>query len=72
MIFEKTITMEYFLVFIMLPLLSMVFDGYGPLVKQSDGFDGALWSSESHCIGEDNMTDKQTAPKQIVHLKITC
>ena len=55
--------MEYFLVFIMLPLLSMVFDGYGPLVKQSDGFDGALWSSESHCIGEDNMTDKQTAPK---------
>ena len=29
---------------ILLPLLSMVFNGYGPLVKRCDGFDGSLWS----------------------------
>ena len=28
----------------LLPLLSMVFDGSGPLVKRCDGFDGSLWS----------------------------
>ena len=30
---------------ILLPSLSMVFDGYGPLVKRCDGFDGSLWST---------------------------
>ena len=30
--------------FILLPSLSMVFDGSGPLVKRCDGFDGSLWS----------------------------
>ena len=29
----------------LLPLLSMVFDGSGPLVKRCDGFDGSLWST---------------------------
>ena len=29
---------------ILLPSLSMVFDGSGPLVKRCDGFDGSLWS----------------------------
>ena len=29
----------------LLPSLSMVFDGSGPLVKRCDGFDGSLWSS---------------------------
>ena len=28
----------------LLPSLSMVFDGSGPLVKRCDGFDGSLWS----------------------------
>ena len=32
-------------VFIFLPSLSMVFDGYGPLVKRCNGFDGSLWST---------------------------
>ena len=33
-------------VFLMLlPLLSMVFDGSLPLVKRCDGFDGSLWST---------------------------
>jgi len=27
----------------LLPSLSMVFDGSGPLVKQCDGFNGSLW-----------------------------
>ena len=31
--------------FILLPLLSMVFDGSGPLVKRCDGFNGSLWST---------------------------
>ena len=31
--------------FILLSLLSMVFDGSGPLVKRCDGFDGSLWST---------------------------
>ena len=31
----------------LLPSLSMVFDGFGPLVKRCDGFDGSLWSTES-------------------------
>ena len=30
---------------ILLPSLSMVFNGSGPLVKRCDGFDGSLWSS---------------------------
>ena len=30
--------------FIFLPLLSMVFDGSGPLVERCDGFDGLSWS----------------------------
>ena len=34
---------QWFLV--LLPSLSMVFDGFGPLVKRCDGFDGSLWSS---------------------------
>ena len=29
----------------LLPSLSMVFDGSGPLVKRCDGFDGSLWSN---------------------------
>ena len=29
----------------LLPSLSMVFDGSGPLVKRCDGFDGSLWST---------------------------
>ena len=57
MVFEETITIEYFsavwpllsMVFqwflILLPSLSMVFDGSVPLVKRCDGFDGSLWSS---------------------------
>ena len=31
--------------FILLPSLSMVFNGSGPLVKRCDGFDGSLWSN---------------------------
>ena len=31
---------------ILLPLLSMVFDGSGPLVKQCNGFNGSLWSRD--------------------------
>ena len=30
--------------FMLLPSLSMVFDGSGPLVKRCDGLDGSLWS----------------------------
>ena len=30
---------------ILLPSLSMVFDGSVPLIKRCDGFDGSLWSS---------------------------
>ena len=30
---------------ILLLSLSMVFDGFGPLVKRCDGFNGSLWSS---------------------------
>ena len=30
----------------LLPSLLMVFDGFGPLVKRCDGFDGSLWSTE--------------------------
>ena len=33
---------------ILLPSLSMVFDGSGPLVKRCDGFDGSLWSTTEH------------------------
>jgi len=32
----------------LLPSLSMVFDGSGPLVKRCDGFDGSLWSKSLH------------------------
>ena len=32
----------------LLPSLSMVFDGSGPLVKRCDGFDGSLWSNVNH------------------------
>jgi len=57
MVFEETITIEYFsavwpllsMVFqwflILLPSLSMVFDGSVPLIKRCDGFDGSLWSN---------------------------
>ena len=57
MVFEETITIEYFsavwpllsMVFqwflILLPSLSMVFDGSVPLIKRCDGFDGSLWST---------------------------
>ena len=60
MVFEETITIECFLAvwplppmvfqwfLILLPSLSMVFDGSGPLVKQCDGFDGLLWSIRGH------------------------
>ena len=34
----------------LLPSLSMVFDGSGPLVKRCDGFDGSLWSKREHCF----------------------
>ena len=30
---------------VLLPSLSMVFDGFGPLVKRCDGFDESLWSN---------------------------
>ena len=55
-VFEETITIECFSAvwplpsmvfqwfFILLPSLSMVFDGFRPLVKRCDGFDGSLWS----------------------------
>ena len=33
--------------FLLLPSLSMVFDGFGPLVERCDGFDGSLWSRSS-------------------------
>jgi len=33
---------QWFLV--LRPSLSMVFDGFGPLVKRCDGFDGSSWS----------------------------
>ena len=42
---------QWFLV--LLPLLSMVFDGSGVLVKQCDGFDGSLWSNDD---GDDQMS----------------
>ena len=57
MVFDETITIECFLAvwplppmvfqwfLILLPSLSMVFDGSGPLVKRCDGFDGSLWST---------------------------
>ena len=32
----------------LLPSLSMVFDGSRPLVKRCDGFDGSLWSNHHH------------------------
>ena len=32
----------------LLPSLSMVFDGSGPLVKRCDGSDGSLWSNAVH------------------------
>ena len=32
----------------LLPSLSMVFDGSGPLVNRCDGFDGSLWSHTDH------------------------
>ena len=57
MVLEATITIECFLVvwtlqsmvfqwfLVLLPSLSMVFDGFGPLVKRCDGFDGSSWSN---------------------------
>ena len=62
MVFEETITIECFLAvlplppmvfqwfLILLPSLSMVFDGSGPLVKRCDGFDGSLWSRKEYRI----------------------
>ena len=58
MVSEATITIECFLAvrplpsmvfqwfLVLLPSLSMVFDGFGPLVKRCDGFDGSLWSTQ--------------------------
>ena len=41
-----TIAIDVFsMVFFLLPSLSMVFDGSGPLAKRCDGFDGSLWSN---------------------------
>ena len=37
----------------LLPSLSMVFDGSGALVKRCDGFDGSLWSNDD---GDDQMS----------------
>ena len=57
MVFEETITIECFWAVLpllsmvlrwflmLLPSLSMVFNGSGPLVKRCDGFDGSLWSN---------------------------
>ena len=40
-----TIAIDGFsMVLVLLPSLSMVFDGFGPLVKRCDGFDGSSWS----------------------------
>ena len=59
-VFEETITIECFSAvwplpsmvfqcfFILLPSLSMVFDGSGPLVNRCDGFNGSLWSHTDH------------------------
>ena len=38
----QSMVFQWFLV--LLPSLSMVFDGFGPLVKRCDGFDGSSWS----------------------------
>ena len=49
-----TITINIFQwFFILLPLLSMVFNDYGALVKRCDGFDGSLWSNDD---GDDQMS----------------
>ena len=37
----------------LLPSLSMVFDGSGPLVKRCDGFDGSLWSKVNNGLVPD-------------------
>ena len=38
----------------LLPSLSMVFDGSGPLAKRCDGFDGSLWSNvDLERVGEE-------------------
>ena len=39
----QSMVFQWFLV--LLPSLSMVFDGFGPLVKRCDGFDGSSWSN---------------------------
>ena len=33
----------------------MVFDGFGPLVKRCDGFDGSLWSNDDHDDYDDHL-----------------
>ena len=43
----QSMVFQWFLV--LLPSLSMVFDGFGPLVKRCDGFDGSSWSTEEVC-----------------------
>ena len=65
MVSEATITIECFLAvrplpsmvfqwfLVLLPSLSMVFDGFGPLVKRCDGFDGSLWSKRG-LVNEDD------------------
>ena len=49
----------------LLPSLSMVFDGSGPLVKRCDGFDGSLWST-SNCV----YTRKQGLPEKEMILRV--
>ena len=43
----------------LLPSLSMVFDGSGPLVKRCDGFDGSLWSKAWYNVLELINNDKE-------------
>ena len=40
----------------LLPSLSMVFDGSRPLIKRCDGFDGSLWST-----WDEEFTEKSVA-----------
>ena len=52
----------------LLPSLSMVFDGSGPLVKRCHGFDGSLWSTALKCsllgatLFSANPIDRTTSP----------
>ena len=60
-----TIVFQWFLVLQLPPALSMVFDGFGPLVKRCDGFDGSSWSMQTkgkvkECILEHANTNAMT------------